>query len=155
MFINLTPHPITICGVAHHAGPTQADVAAGDWTLPPSGGIARCAEHVTAAPPIAGIPTSIVVFGAVDGLPQPSYEDRPTPCAAIGEIKGACPECGGCGGHVSLSYKVPTVYYVVSLVVAQAARAIGRTTADLLTPGQQVRDETGRVTGCRSLARVR
>lgn len=48
----------------------------------------------------------------------------------------------------------PDVYYVVSLVVAQAAAACHRTTADLLTPGEQVRDDKGRIVGCKSLARV-
>lgn len=40
------------------------------------------------------------------------------------------------------------VYYIVSRIVATAASR-----KDLLVPGQQVRDEDGRVVGCRSLSR--
>ena len=151
--VNLTPHAITIPGLVRHVGPSPADVVLDDWTLSPSGAIARCAEQASPAAPIDGIPTSRVAFGAVEGLPVPAYEERPTACAGI-PASDLCPECGGMDGHVSLTYHVPAIYYVVSIVVAQAARASGRAVDDLLTPGQQIRDSDGRVIGCRSLARV-
>lgn len=45
------------------------------------------------------------------------------------------------------------VYLVVSAVCVLAARAQGRMVNDLLVPGDQIRDSSGRVVGCRSLAR--
>jgi len=47
----------------------------------------------------------------------------------------------------------PGVYYVVSLMAADGAALFGRETADLLVPGQQTRDESGRINGCASLVR--
>lgn len=43
-------------------------------------------------------------------------------------------------------------YYIVSSLIISAAQAEGRTTSDLLTPAAQVRDDEGRVIGCRGLA---
>lgn len=43
------------------------------------------------------------------------------------------------------------IYYIVSALVVAAARAEGRTTANLLTPAEQVRNEAGAIIGCRSL----
>lgn len=43
------------------------------------------------------------------------------------------------------------VYQVVSTIVAAAARHHGRTTRDLLVPGDHVRDAIGRIVGCRGL----
>lgn len=43
------------------------------------------------------------------------------------------------------------VVYVASLLAAQAAAAIGR--ADVLAPGELVRDAAGQPTGCRGLTR--
>lgn len=44
-------------------------------------------------------------------------------------------------------------YYIVSLVTVQAARAEGRTLADLLMPGELRRDSAGNIIGCASLVR--
>jgi NAD(P)H-dependent flavin oxidoreductase YrpB (nitropropane dioxygenase family) len=46
------------------------------------------------------------------------------------------------------------VVYVVSVVTANAARAIGRTTDDLLITSGPVRDADGRIIGCRQLAHI-
>ena len=43
------------------------------------------------------------------------------------------------------------VRHVVSVIVAEAARASGRSTSDLYVPGGQVRDSSGRIVGCCSL----
>lgn len=43
--------------------------------------------------------------------------------------------------------------YIVSLVTVQAARAEGRTLADLLMPGELRRDSAGNIIGCASLVR--
>ncbi len=44
--------------------------------------------------------------------------------------------------------QIDGTYLIVSLLVVQAAKAAGRTTADLLTPGDLVRDERGEIVGC-------
>lgn len=46
---------------------------------------------------------------------------------------------------------VPETWYVVSLVTVRAAAMSGRTTEDLLIPGELVRDGHGVIIGCRSL----
>lgn len=107
--VNLTPHEIVM------------DLRPGRWTLPPSGIIARAIERVIDAAPIEGVPTTLVEYDGIEGIPKP--ED----------------------GR----------WYVVSLIAAEAAKQWGRTTEDLLTPGQQIRDASGRVIGCASLQRVR
>lgn len=104
---------------------TPHPITLGLLTLPPAGPPARAGEWVEPADPIT----------ADDGTAIPTswvtytrLDDLPAPA--------------------------PDVYYVVSLVVAQAAAATHRTTADLLTPGEQIRDDKGRIIGCKSLARV-
>jgi hypothetical protein len=104
---------------------TPHPITIGSLTIAPTSPPARAGEWVEAAGPIA----------ADDGTTIPTswvtytrLEDLPDPA--------------------------PDVYYVVSLVVAQTAAAMHRSTADLLTPGEQVRDATGRIIGCKSLARV-
>lgn len=147
-FVNLTPHAVSVSGCTAPDGTTDRT-----WTLSPSGRIARAVEHVEAAAPIEGIPTIRVRFDGVVDLPDPQWRDLPNPCADVPDDGLTCPVCGASSGHYPVP-KAPAVYYVVSLVTAQAARATGRTVEDLLTPGQQIRDEHGRVIGCGSLARV-
>ena len=45
-------------------------------------------------------------------------------------------------------------YYIVSTLVAQASKASGRTTDDLLLLSDPIRDIKGRVIGCRRFARL-
>jgi hypothetical protein len=104
---------------------TPHPITIGSLTLPPAGPPARAGEWVEAADPIT----------IDDGTAIPTswvtytrLDDLPDPAT--------------------------DVYYVISLVVAQAAAVTHRTTADLLTPGEQVRDDKGRIVGCKSLARV-
>jgi hypothetical protein len=96
-----------------------------DITIQPSGTIARAGEWVEPAAPISLDDGRVI---STSWVTYTRLEDLPAP--------------------------TPDTYYVVSLVVAQAAAATHRSTADLLTPGEQVRDAGGRVVGCRSLARV-
>ena len=44
------------------------------------------------------------------------------------------------------------VYYIVSLITANSARACGRTTNDLLLTSDLVRNEQGQIIGCREFA---
>lgn len=46
----------------------------------------------------------------------------------------------------------PDTYYVVSIITAQAARASGRTTEDLLITSDPVRDAAGKFIGVRKFA---
>ena len=147
--VNLTPHAITIPETAH---PEH-----GAWTLPPSGTVARANELAVFAGWIGDIPTSLINYGAVQDLPDPEWTVLPNPCdepGAVPEGSRFCLACGAMDGHVPGSPRVPAVYYVVSTIAAEAARRAGRTTEDLLVPGQQLRDDAGRIIGCRSLARV-
>jgi hypothetical protein len=146
--VNLTPHAIII--------PVTLRPEEGAWTLEPSGQIARAAEIATSAPPIGDIPTTYVTYGAVENLPEPQWIATPNPCAAPGAVPEGCRFCLVCGaqdGHHSPP-RALAVYYVVSSLAAEAARRSGRTTVDLLVPGQQIRDEDGRIIGCGSLTRV-
>lgn len=76
----------------------------------------------------ARVGSTSVIVGEIDGIKIEETQ--------FGEVEGLPPEKEG-------------VYYIVSRIVANAASS--RT--DLLVPGQQVRDEEGRIIGCRSLSR--
>lgn len=130
MIVNLTPHPLHIyppdC-------PEQVDpdTVAPQFTVRPDGPPARIVETTlgtsfrdcfdTRDP--AASPTAVAVEGVEYG-----YVDKLPPA----------------DGHTP-----PRTFYVVSLVVALAAR--GR--PDLLVPYRQVRNLAGAVIGCRQLAR--
>jgi len=58
------------------------------------------------------------------------------------------------GGIVGLPDPQPNVWHVVSVIVAEAAVDSGRGADDLLVPGDQVRDNDGRIVGCRGLCRA-
>ena len=45
-------------------------------------------------------------------------------------------------------------FFIVSMVTANAAKAEGRTTSDLLVTADPVRDDAGRIIGCRRFALV-
>lgn len=94
-------------------------------TIPPCGTIARAGEWVQSA----------------DAITLEDGSTLPTSWVTYTRLE-------------DLPLPEPGVCYVVSLVVAQAATATHRATADLLTPGEHVRDDKGRIIGCRSLARV-
>jgi hypothetical protein len=53
--LNLTPHPITVCGV----------------TYPPSGTVARVIMDRAARAPLNGVPVSFRIPGGVSGVPGP------------------------------------------------------------------------------------
>lgn len=46
------------------------------------------------------------------------------------------------------------VYYIVSVITANAAKAEGRTTDDLVLTADTVRDDSGRIIGCKKFALV-
>jgi hypothetical protein len=108
VFVNLTPHDITIFG------DDDTEVT----TIPTSGVVARIAESAEGTEPIDGVATTQVVLGQIQGLPE--SED----------------------GTV----------YVVSMPLLMGMRAMGDQRLDVRYPYGQVRDEQGRIKGCRSLA---
>lgn len=58
------------------------------------------------------------------------------------------------GEPIDLPEKRANTFIIVSAVTAQAAKAVGRPTDDLLFPADFVRDDAGRIIGCRALARA-
>ena len=86
----------------------------------------------------------VVVAMVSEGIARVSSETQvvdtlngvPIPETVFGEVTGLPPETEG-------------TYYIVSRMVASAASE----RHDLLVPGLQVRDEQGRVVGCKSLDR--
>lgn len=58
------------------------------------------------------------------------------------------------GEPADLPAPAEDTFYVVSILTAQAAKAYGRDTSDLLVTSGPVRDETGRIIGCRQFAVV-
>jgi hypothetical protein len=58
------------------------------------------------------------------------------------------------GAPVDLPAPVDGVYLIVSLLTANAAAAAGRPTHDLLLTSGAVRDNDGRIVGCRQFARL-
>jgi hypothetical protein len=58
------------------------------------------------------------------------------------------------GEPEGLPEPTPGTYYVVSLLTASAAKAVGRTTSDLLMPAGIVRDAEGRIMGCSKFSQL-
>lgn len=69
----------------------------------------------------------------------------------LGEIAGIPVTRTVYGAPEGLPDPQPGVYLVVATLTIQAARAAGRTTEDLYAPGELVRDDQGRIVGCRGL----
>lgn len=111
-------------------------VVVGEVTLAPAGAIARAVEDSTPDEPIR------ISIPDPTGAPTDQVECRlPTSRVRYTGVR-------------DLPSPEPGVYYVVSIVAAQAAISLGRWAGDLLVPGEQVRDTAGRIVGCRSLQRV-
>jgi hypothetical protein len=134
--INMTPHPVNILDA------DNKEIARFE-----SAGQIRLAVQTQAAEAIDGIPTSRTVFGAPEGLPEPSCH-----CPNCGEIfnariaddghwiTGACTECGAAPEKM---------FFIVSQLIKSALP--DRT--DLLVPAEVVRNSSGMIIGCRSLGR--
>ena len=135
MFVNLTPHALNI------------HTPEGVVTVPPSGTVARVATVSVEAAPIRLTPTAC--HGECGGCGQsldPSGEgcicpelgvpwSIPTVVSSYGEVTGLPdPQLG--------------VAYIVSGMVASAAPR-----PDVFSPGDLVRDESGRPVGCKGLRR--
>lgn len=72
----------------------------------------------------------------------------------VGEVNGIPVMETHFGETVDLPEFQEGTYLIVSIITANAARANGRTTCDLLLTTDTVRDESGRIVGCRAFARI-
>lgn len=150
IIINRTPHDITIMPL----GATISDPPVAVLPAAKRGEVARVEQTTIRdgrcisldAPSIASrhpdLPPDVAAAFAEDLDELDGVEDGrqhiPIGRAAWGQVVGLpAPESG--------------IYHVVSVIVAEAAVDAGRTIDDLLVPGDQVRDDKGRIVGCRGL----
>lgn len=111
----------------HNLTPHEVVIMAEDGNIlaviPPTGQVARASQTDT--------PSGEVEINGVS---------VPVVMTGYGEVSG-------------LPEPTEGVVFVVSALTAIAARAQGRSVEDLLLTSSPVRDETGRIIGCRQLAR--
>ena len=72
----------------------------------------------------------------------------------VGELDGIELVTMKFGEPEELPDPVEETYYVVSIITANAAKAVGRRTDDLLITADHVRDADGRIVGCRRFTLV-
>lgn len=126
--VNLTPHSINILSsLGLESDPKTRQLVA-------SAGAVEVLRE---------IPSDGVARVAVTTQPDGDVDGIPCQCPSYGEIDGL-PEYG------------ENVFYIVSLLTVSAAKAHGRTCADLLSPGRVVRDKDNgsRILGCLDLNRA-
>lgn len=58
------------------------------------------------------------------------------------------------GEPIGLPEPAENTFYVVSAITANAAKAAGRTTGDLLLTAETVRNEKNQIIGCKALATI-
>ncbi len=106
-------------------------------------------------------PHPVVVCGA-DGAPIMTFKPTGTIARAVqadrlvGDLKVAGVSVplvvSEYGAPVDLPEAEPETFYIVSVITAQAAKASGRSTGDLLLTADLVRCELGKIIGCRKFA---
>jgi hypothetical protein len=126
--INLTPHNITIIGPTDLVIPSVG-IARVQTSSEPVDNIFVCGRHVLVNGTTAG---RVVTNGRLSDEGE-WVESKDGDCTLPEIYKG-------------------NVAFIVSLAVASHPSIRGR--KDVLVPGEQVRDDDGRVVGCRSLSRV-
>lgn len=89
---------------------------------------------------------ALTVFES-EGIARAEQKDEPA-----GEINGIPLVKSTFGEPIDLPDPEENTYLIVSLVTANAAKAVGRTTEDLLLTSGLVRDEQGRIIGCKVFA---
>lgn len=72
----------------------------------------------------------------------------------VGELDGIELVRMAFGATEDLPAPAEDTYYIVSVITANAAKAEGRTTDDLIITADPVRDGEGRIVGCRRFALV-
>ena len=94
-------------------------------------------------------PHSIILCGKTI---EPSGLARcETSLIKIGEVNGIAINRRSFGEVYGLPEPEADTYYIVSAIVAQAVRGLRN---DCLVVDETIRDEAGRIVGCKSLARV-
>ena len=96
---------------------------------------------------------------AEDGTIVKSYESEGIARASqtaehVGELDGIELVSMRFGKTEDLPAPEEGVYYIVSVITANAAKAEGRTTSDLVITADPVRDADGRIIGCKRFALV-
>ena len=72
----------------------------------------------------------------------------------VGELNGIPVVEMSYGAPIGLPDPIEGTAYIVSMLTIQAAIQVGRTTSDLYTTADLVRNEQGQIIGCRKLSRV-
>ena len=90
---------------------------------------------------IATFPSVGVARARQHDVPAGEIESIPVVKTGFGEVSG-------------LPEPTEDAVFIVSRITVEAARAQGRTTDDLLTTSGAVRDDQGRIVGCRAFARL-
>ena len=72
----------------------------------------------------------------------------------VGELNGIELVSMKFGATEDLPAPEDGTYYIVSVITANAAKAEGRTTSDLVITADPVRDDSGRIIGCKRFALV-
>ncbi len=98
---------------------------------------------------IIGDDGNVVAVFPSAGVARASQHD--VPAGEINSISVVKTEFGEVSG---LPEPTEGVVFIVSRITVEAARAQGRTTDDLLTTSGAVRDDQGRIVGCRAFARL-
>lgn len=91
---------------------------------------------------------AVTVFES-EGIARAEQKDEPA-----GELNGIPLVKSTFGKPIDLPEPEKDEFLIVSLVTANAAKAAGRTTEDLLLTSGLVRDEQGRIIGCKAFAIV-
>ena len=90
---------------------------------------------------VATFPSVGMARARQNDVPVGDIESIPVVETEFGEVTG-------------LPEPTEDVVYIVSIITVKAASAHGRSTDDLLITSQAVRDDQGRIIGCRAFARV-
>lgn len=72
----------------------------------------------------------------------------------VGELNGIPVVEMSYGNPIGLPDPADDTAYIVSMLTIQAAVQVGRTTSDLYTTADLVRNDKGQIIGCRKLSRV-
>lgn len=129
--INLTPHAVNIIA---KDGSVKATY--------PSEGVARATQHAEVIGELNGVELVSMKFGETVDLPAPAKTcDIGWPCSQPHLSCEGCPDA-------------EKVYYIVSIITANAAKANGRSTDDLIITADPVRNDEGQIIGCERFALV-
>lgn len=96
---------------------------------------------------IIGENDKVVAIFQSEGVARAEQKDK-----HVGEINGIPLVRTTFGEPINLPDYEEGTYLIVSLATANAAKAAGRTTKDLLLTSNLVRDEQGRIIGCKAFA---